>query len=374
MAFLRLPYSVAYRVERDRLAMGASRHMPHCLLRFDIIIRFVIYVQMRGYLRRHQNMWLGGVLLYSNLVEVHDSARCTQVAETMQAREFSISNHELRNLKGQIIIITGGAAGIGLATSKILLEQGCTVIVGDLNPPAISFEGVVFHRTNVALWEDLRSLFKTAYARYGRIDHVFANAGISETAGSTYLKEEFGTDGELEEPDHSITDLNVTGTANTCFLALHYMRRQPTGGSMVVTSSITGFQVFRSTQYTMSKHAVLGFMRGLVPNLKALDHEATIRINAITPSWTLTGLLSQEAADTIGIPAQEPEAVALAAVLLMADQSRQGQVIYIGSGKYKEIEHSILSPAVEDIIVSGEERADTYMERLAQKLAADKDG
>lgn len=99
-------------------------------------------------------------------------------------------------------------------------------------------------------WSDLQALFKKAKEIHGRIDHVFANAGISIRAD--YLATEVDENGDLKEPSFQSLDVNLRGAINTATLATFYMRpeKQSGGGSIVITSSIAAFQRFRAVDYS----------------------------------------------------------------------------------------------------------------------------
>ena len=80
--------------------------------------------------------------------------------------------------------MSGGSSGIGRATAQLCLNLGAAVIVGDLNAPEPKLENAdkfSFLNVNVTDWESLRGLFDHAEKLYGRIDHVFANAGVGPT-------------------------------------------------------------------------------------------------------------------------------------------------------------------------------------------------
>lgn len=136
------------------------------------------------------------------------------------------------------------------------------------------------------------------------------------------------------------------------------MRRQETGGSIVVTASASSFQRFRLVDYTVAKHGVLGLIRGLHP---LLHPTLPIRINGISPSWTATGLAPKEVVESV-VPTQTPDVVARSVALLMADGGRHGQLIYSVQGKFSEIEESVFLPAVEGIV--GGLSEDAVVERL----------
>ncbi|KAF2170830.1 hypothetical protein M409DRAFT_18803 [Zasmidium cellare ATCC 36951] len=257
--------------------------------------------------------------------------------------QFHIHDTDLAPLKDRTVLLTGGSSGIGLATTQVLLSAGAYVVVGDTNPCPITHARLTFKPTNVTIWRDLLDLFALAQERHARIDHVFANAGIS--GRTNYLDEVFdeGT-GELKEPTRAVYEINLMGMINTSYLALHYMRRQdPPGGSIVCTASGSSFQRFGVSDYTTTKHGVLGWMRGVVPNL--LSENIPVRINCIGPSWTITGLVPQDLVDKAGVEWQPAEAVGRQVAYLMSDGARNGQFIYSSGGRNYEIEESVLLPA-----------------------------
>ena len=102
----------------------------------------------------------------------------------------------MKQFTDKIVLITGGTSGIGLATAKLLLEEGARVIVTGRNPDSIAqaeialgslAEGIVADTADLAA---IRALFQTARARYGRVDALFINAGFSQFAPSAQTSPE----------------------------------------------------------------------------------------------------------------------------------------------------------------------------------------
>jgi NAD(P)-dependent dehydrogenase (short-subunit alcohol dehydrogenase family) len=220
-----------------------------------------------------------------------------------------------------------------------------------------------FLATDTTSWASLLALFKHAKDQHGRIDHVFSNAGISGRAN--YLSETFDSNGELEEPTTLTYDIDLRGMINTSYLGLYYMRHQElAGGSIVCTASAAAFQRFRVTDYTAAKHGVLGWMRGIVPNIQTAG--LSIRVNAISPSWTMTGLIPPEVVEATKelCEWQGAEVVARNVAFLMADESRQGQLIYSVGGRYMEIEEARLLVAAREVV--GENDEDRVIAKLHQ--------
>lgn len=244
------------------------------------------------------------------------------------------------------------------------------VVAGDRNPTPTSNPNLSFIQTDVTSWSDLRSLFKEAKQRHGRIDHVFSNAGISGRAD--YLSSSFDADGEIEEPTSLTYEIDLKGMINTSYLGLHHFQNQvPPGGSIVCTASAAAFQRFRVCDYTSAKHGVLGWMRGIVPNIETQG--LPIRVNAISPSWTLTGLVPSGLEKMMpDVDWQGPDVVARSVALLMADPKRQGQLIYSWGGKFKEVEESTLLPPVVEFV--GENDEDKVIAKLHKTLQGQKVG
>lgn len=142
----------------------------------------------------------------------------------------------------------GGSSGIGLATVELLLSIEATVVNADLQPPRKELTGAFkFIKTDVTRWEELLALFNKTKELYGCIDHVFANAGIGPRAD--YLSSQLDQNGNLMEPSSQNLDTNLRGVINTSTLAIHHMRQQKDGGSIVITGSATGLQRFRAVDY-----------------------------------------------------------------------------------------------------------------------------
>lgn len=93
-------------------------------------------------------------------------------------------------------------------------------------------------------------LFKKTIELYGRVDHVFANAGVLPRAEYLATKVD-STTGDLLEPSHMTFDVNLRGVVNTTTLAVYHMRQQqyPPGGSVVMGCSIAAMQRFRAVDY-----------------------------------------------------------------------------------------------------------------------------
>lgn len=114
------------------------------------------------------------------------------------------------------------------------------MVSGDIiAPPPTPSDRLIYQRTDVTSWTELSALFKKAKALHGRIDHVFANAGIPTR--TTYTEDAVDENGDLLEPSHRVVDVDLRAVINTTALAVFYMKpeRQQGGGSITLTASAT---------------------------------------------------------------------------------------------------------------------------------------
>ncbi|OAP61751.1 hypothetical protein AYL99_03954 [Fonsecaea erecta] len=257
---------------------------------------------------------------------------------------FPIPRENFSDLNNKIAVITGASSGIGLATLKLFVENGAQVVNGDLQPLKEEIPNVLFVKTDVTKWADLISLFKATVDKFGRVDVVYANAGIG--AKADYFNLEVDSNGDPKEPSQANIAINVIGLINTAVLAIRHMKEQKSGGAIILTASATSYLPFGATDYTTSKHGVLGFMRGIVPELQARK-VTNVRVNCVAPSFTRTSLFTPEMMEFLGLDFQKPEAVSEAVALLAVDATRHGQSIYVEEGRHREVELEILRVSYE---------------------------
>lgn len=182
----------------------------------------------------------------------------------------------------KVAIITGASRGIGLAIARKFHKEGASVVLcarssGDLNRHQADLRG----ERSLALRMDVRDLasveagIKQAVERFGRIDFVINNAGIS-----------------------GVTPIDANDTApwidiiNTNLLGSYYVTRSatphvPPGGRIVLMSSVLGkFGVPGYTAYCSAKTGLIGFTRSLALELAPRK----ITVNALCPGWTDTDM------------------------------------------------------------------------------------
>ena len=182
-------------------------------------------------------------------------------------------------LNGKIALVTGGNAGIGLATAKQFVAEGGYVFISgrresELSKAAQEIGGnVTSIQADVSKLADLDRLFSQIKKEKGRLDVVFANAGIAR----------YGRLGEItEELYHSIFDINVKGVLFTVQKALPILAD---GASIILNASIVASKGLPANAvYSASKAAVRSFARTMNTDLKGRQ----IRVNAVSPGSTDT--------------------------------------------------------------------------------------
>lgn len=212
----------------------------------------------------------------------------------------------------QCAIITGGASGMGLAVAEALSRRGGWHLhLLDLNAErgeqaVQSVQGATFHKTNVLDYDSLASVFQHVYDTEGRLDFVFANAGIVERF-NFYDTHPAGK--PPPPPDQTVIDINLKSVINTTWLAQHYFRQSTssTNKNLVMTASVGGlYRCQVSPSYCASKHGVVGLMRSVAPHF--LKHDG-IRVNAICPGTVKTNLLDPAAwatfSDDVFVPIEK---------------------------------------------------------------------
>jgi NAD(P)-dependent dehydrogenase (short-subunit alcohol dehydrogenase family) len=180
-----------------------------------------------------------------------------------------------KRLDGKIAVITGGNSGIGLATAQRFVEEGAYVFITgrrqselDAAVKQIGKNNVTGVQGDVSNLADLDRLYDTVKQQKGRIDVLFANAGIVELAPLGSI---------TESHFDKIFNINVKGLLFTVQKALPLFQD---GGSIILTASIGGSKGYEGTSpYSATKAAIRSFARTWTVELK----QRKIRVNAISP-------------------------------------------------------------------------------------------
>jgi len=245
----------------------------------------------------------------------------------------------MHRLDGKIALVTGGTSGIGLATAKQFVSEGAYVFITGRREPELAaavkeigrnVSGVQGDISNLA---DLDRLFAQIRKEKGKLDIVFANAGVAKYAPFGKITE------ELYE---SIFNINVKGLLFTVQKALPLL---PDGASVILNASIVASKGLSSNSvYSATKAAVRSFARTWTTDLK----DRRIRVNAISPgSIDTPGLSDLLASSEAGEQRKKmistmvplgrlgtPDEIAKAVVFLASDDSSYvtGTELFVDGG------------------------------------------
>ena len=182
-------------------------------------------------------------------------------------------------LEGKIALVTGGNGGIGLATAKRFVNEGAYVFItgrrSDELTAAVKEIGknVTGVQGDVSKLDDLDRLFAQIKREKGKLDIVFANAGVAKYARLGAITEEFFD---------SIFNINVKGLLFTVQKSLPLL---PDGASIILNASVVGSKGLPTNSiYSATKAAVRSFARTWTTDLK----DRHIRVNAVSPGSTDT--------------------------------------------------------------------------------------
>ncbi|MBY0416212.1 MAG: SDR family oxidoreductase [Bdellovibrionales bacterium] len=196
----------------------------------------------------------------------------------------------MAKLTNKIALVTGGNSGIGLATAKLFKEEGAKVIItarsNETYEKAKLEYGSEFDvvQADVSKVEEIERLFDHVKAKYGKIDVLFANAGIAGFAPTLEVTPEY-FDNQF--------NTNVKGLYFTVARAIPLLNK---GSSVVLTASVVASKGFSgSSVYSATKAAVRNLARSWTAEFSVAD----IRFNVLSPGPIATPIL-----DKIGLPAE----------------------------------------------------------------------
>lgn len=241
-------------------------------------------------------------------------------------------------LKEKVAIITGGASGIGLAACERFLEEGAKVVLADFNEmeannqiEKIREKGneIDFIQVDVSDEDSVYRLVKETKKKYGKIDVLINNAGITDDA--TLVKMNI-------DQFHRVLDVNVKGVF-LCTQAVAPTMIEQGKGKIINTSSVSGvYGNFGQTNYAASKAAVIGMTKTWA---KELGRKG-INVNAVAPGFTLTAMVKKMpeeiiekmkgnvALQTLG----KPRDIANAYLFLASEEANyvHGHVLHVDGG------------------------------------------
>ena len=190
-------------------------------------------------------------------------------------------------LEGKVAVVTGASSGIGEASARRFVEEGCKVVLGDIQADigaALADElgpGVVFAQCNVTVEDEVSNLVDVAVKEFGQLDVIFNNAGI------------VGAIGPIETTLEAEWSATLAVLLNGVFFGMKHAARvmKPrNSGSIISMSSVAGLTGGLGPHaYSAAKHAVVG----LTKNVGAELCGNGIRVNAIAPYSMATPMVAE---------------------------------------------------------------------------------
>jgi len=221
-------------------------------------------------------------------------------------------------LEGKVCVVTGGANGIGAEMAKLFAKNGAKVIAADMGDLTYTAENVEGYKLNVTEPEGCEALFNFAVEKYGKIDVLVNNAGITRDALTHKITDDMW---------NMVIDVNLKGVFNlTKFVGPHMMA---TGsGSIINISSVVGeYGNVGQANYAATKAGVLGLTKTWAREFARKG--AAVRVNAIAPGYVMTDILKTVPQDLLDKFAKmtmlgrlgQPEEIAKVALFLASDDA-----------------------------------------------------
>ncbi|MEV0357334.1 SDR family oxidoreductase [Nocardia sp. NPDC050697] len=217
-------------------------------------------------------------------------------------------------VRGKVVVITGGARGIGLATARTLREQGAKIAIGDIDETTVKQSGTdhdfeVYGKLDVTDAESFTRFLDEVERELGPIDVLINNAGIMPTGRL------------VDEPDaltRRILDINVYGVILGSKLAAARMLPRGSGHVINIASLAGESHIPGLATYNASKHAVLGFTDTLREEYRGTG----LHFSSVLPTLTKTELGSGVSTPKVMPPAEPEEIAAAIAALIVKPKSK----------------------------------------------------
>ena len=241
-------------------------------------------------------------------------------------------------LKNKVTIITGAGSGIGRESAIMFAKEGASVVVADIDEKGgketveeIQASGfkAFYAKMDVSSRDESRQVVMDTMDKYGRIDVLVNNAGITQDALVSKM---------TEEQWDKVIDVNLKGVFN-CTQAVAEIMLKQGNGSIINTSSIVGlFGNIGQTNYAVTKSGIIGMTKSLAKELG----KKGIRVNAVAPGFVKTPMTENVPEKILELMKQktplhrlgEPKDVAYAYAFLASDESAfiNGAVLSVDGG------------------------------------------
>ena len=234
-------------------------------------------------------------------------------------------------LKDKVAVVTGGSRGLGQAMAELFVKEGAKVIAVDMGDMAYENESVEYYNLNVTDAQGCKEFYDYAVEKYGKIDILINNAGITRDALTRKM---------TDEQWDLVIDVNLKGVFNlTRYFGPHMQANQ--SGSIINISSVVGvFGNIGQANYAATKAGLLGLTKTWAKEFALKG--GNVRVNAIAPGYTMTDILKTVPQDLLDKFASmtmlnrlgQPDEIATVALFLASDDASYitGQTISVDGG------------------------------------------
>lgn len=241
-------------------------------------------------------------------------------------------------LAGKVALITGGGKGIGRETALLFAWEGADLVIADVDTDAGEAtvaevirlgREAIFCRVDVSDRAEVQAMVQTAVQRFGRVDVLLNNAGVTRDGFLTKMD---------EASWNTVININLTGVFN-CTQAVVPVMMQQGSGSIISASSVVGvYGNLGQTNYAASKAGVIGMTKSWAKELG----KKGIRANAVAPGFILSDMTSKVPEKVLEMMKEKtplgrlgtPRDVAWAYLFLASDESSfiNGAVLGVDGG------------------------------------------
>lgn len=244
----------------------------------------------------------------------------------------------MKKLESKIAVITGGADGIGKATAEKFATEGATVVIWDLNEDKgnqtvkeIEQKGgkSLFQKVNTAVYSEVEEATKQVIEKYGKLDIIINNAGITRDASLKKM---------TPEQWQQVIDVNLTGVFNCCKCASEVMVENGYGRIINASSVVALYGNFGQTNYVATKSGLIGITKTLARELG----KKGVTVNSVAPGFIATEMVKKMPTEVLKsmeekVPLKrlgKPEEIASAYLFLASDDAAyiNGTVLSVDGG------------------------------------------
>jgi len=221
-------------------------------------------------------------------------------------------------LKDKVAIVTGAAAGIGRCVAELFVAEGAKVVACDIAEIPYSHANIEAYKLDVADFAGCTALAEHVAAKYGNADILINNAGITRDAMTAKMS---------DEQWDMVMNVNLKGVFNMTRLFGPAMERAGAGSIVNISSVVGEFGNIGQANYAATKSAIYGLTKTWAKEFARKG--AAVRVNAVSPGYTLTDilktvpqdLLDKFAGQTMLGRIGQPEEIAKAILFLASDDA-----------------------------------------------------